>query len=451
MADPRSVQHMAQHHPWQGWALAKGYRVIPVPGDGHCLYHALSHGGPWAEQEQRSLRMALSRHARLHKAALWPWDVDDLVIEGFLQDTQDDRVWGGELQAHVYAHMEKVQVRILQPLGFDTSYGEPTNGTQTLLYWGRGGAKPNHYDVLVPSPRQQGDDVVERQSTANTVTGEPYKGEDERQSPADAPKPGQSYGEGTQQDRLPRGSTTLLTVNVSGSKDAMCWALRQKVQVVLLQEHKAVPKLLGAWQACARRAGWHGVWTPALETDKQGRSGGVATLVPIGCPIFAPNGTSGPRWLHVSIPWTRSKALQVGNIYGYDVGQPDAVKCNRALHHEILQVLFLLGRTPWVIGGDWNLAPDQVALPLFAGGAAIDPGLPTVDAGSTLDWFLAGPCMRDLAISRVLTAAPIAVHRPVTLGLQAVQQMDLGKCVVVPTPLTQVVTGPHPQPCGWEL
>ena len=177
----------------------------------------------------------------------------------------------------------------------------------------------------------------------------------------------------------------------------------------------------------------------------------MATLVPIGCPIFAPNGTSGPRWFHVSIPWTRSKALQVGNIYGYDVGQPDAVKCNRVLHHEILQVLFLLGRTPWIIGGDWNLAPDQVALPLFAGGAAIDPGLPTVDTGSTLDWFLAGPCMRDLAISRVLTAAPIAVDRPVTLGLQAVQQMDLGKCVVVPTPLTQVVTGPHPQLCGWEF
>ena len=55
----------------------------------------------------------------------------------------------------------------------------------------------------------------------------------------------------------------ILTINVSGSKDALAWAMSQDYHVILVQEHKADRIRLQHWQSMIARGGWHGVWQPA--------------------------------------------------------------------------------------------------------------------------------------------------------------------------------------------
>ena len=114
--------------------------------------------------------------------------------------------------------------------------------------------------------------------------------------------------------------------------------------------------------------------------------------MPLGIPLFRGNGRADARWLHVSIPWTRRRALQVCNLYGYDAGQEQRELKNRELHARAWETIQNLGRVPWVIGGDWNIEPAEAALPALTGGAALHPGAATTDGCSTLDWSARPRC-----------------------------------------------------------
>ena len=228
----------------------------------------------------------------------------------------------------------------------------------------------------------------------------------------------------------------VLTINVTGSKESLTWAMTQEVQIILLQEHKALSAHLPAWQALAKRHGWKGVWEAAIKTPAGGLSGGVAILTRDTIPLFRGSGSYDSRWIRASIPWSRSKTLQVICLYGFDVGANAFQQRNSALHRAIYQELHMLGRAPYVIGGDWNLSPEQLLPTWQRPGCAVATGESTCDTGSQLDWFMVSPVMAPLATT-TLCHAPVAVHRPVLLHLRHHWLVDLGWRVVTPLPFKE--------------
>lgn len=238
------------------------------------------------------LRQQLVRHAKANWADLLPWDVGRYELEGFCVQTQNMFEWGGALQVHVWANMTGCQVRVEVPGAYWQQYGD-SGPVHALLCWVHRKGAPGHYDLLVPAqctpepgPPGQGVQVGEQPGRVATTL---------------------PIGKG-RTDRLPAGSKRLLTVNVSGGKEHMVWALSQKAQIVVMQEHRASNPMLPEWQAAAERAGWHGVWQEARTTSSKGRSAGVAILVPADCPIFRGPGKYSHRWVRASVPWTRTAA-----------------------------------------------------------------------------------------------------------------------------------------------
>ena len=94
-----------------------------------------------------------------------------------------------------------------------------------------------------------------------------------------------------------------------------------------------------------------------------------------------------------------------------------AAEANRKLHGRIWEAVHRLGRAPWVVGGDWNLHPNAVAVPTLTRGMAHEPAHSTTDGASVIDWFLTASQIAEACSTQVLTEAPIAVHRPVVLQI----------------------------------
>ena len=102
-------------------------------------------------------------------------------------------------------------------------------------------------------------------------------------------------------------------------------------------------------------------------------------------------------------------------MYGTQRQHPDASARNTALIKAIQEHLSGLGRVPWVVGGDWNMTPEDVQLQSLRGGHFHIPQGPTRTFGRTLDWFLTStlflptvPIIGDLSGSD---------HFPVTLTI----------------------------------
>ena len=108
----------------------------------------------------------------------------------------------------------------------------------------------------------------------------------------------------------------------------------------------------------AKRKGWAGVWEEAQPRGKQGRSGGIATLVRAPVPIFrTPVGKEG-RWHSVVVPWLNGVALHVYNVYGWGSAVEADLK-NDEIGSELEHDIGTLGRAPWLAGGDWSRTLEQ--------------------------------------------------------------------------------------------
>ena len=174
------------------------------------------------------------------------------------------------------------------------------------------------------------------------------------------------------------------------------------------------------------------------KPPKGGYSGGVAIIVPKGLPIFRGPSEYSHRWIRASVPWTRTKSLQVFCVYGADKGHISALKENRILFKQISAELHALGRVPFALGGDWNNSPmDLLALWPDAPWACV-PKEPTTDYGSTLDWFLLPKTLHGLSQTEVLQA-PVPTHRPALLLICQPWTADLGWRILKPKPLAPSV------------
>lgn len=114
--------------------------VIPMPGDGHCLYHAL---GWWCNMPAMSIRQTLANIPQGLWAHLWPEDPGH-SYPTYIAETLDLSVWGGQQQIVVAAHLWQVSIHVHTPFGIEVyGQGHPWH----LVY----ASDPvGHYDVLGP-------------------------------------------------------------------------------------------------------------------------------------------------------------------------------------------------------------------------------------------------------------------------------------------------------------
>jgi hypothetical protein len=149
----------------------------------------------------------------------------------------------------------------------------------------------------------------------------------------------------------------ITTINVGGSRTALLHALHQPGMVLLLQEHRQLGPGLQGLQFLARQEGWHGLWDPATTSGDQGRSGGTAVLV--RRPLQIHRGQQLDRCTHASIPWTRTQRLHLVSVYGPPSTDPQRDLIRTRLYHQLQELLAVVGRVPWLFGGDWNVSPTD--------------------------------------------------------------------------------------------
>ena len=151
-----------------------------------------------------------------------------------------------------------------------------------------------------------------------------------------------------------------MTINIGRGRRALEWALEQDVHIILIQEHRGTKEKVAAYQMLAARHKWNGVWTEALETSDLGRSGGVAILAKD--PILAVKGKGkyDHRWVSAILPYTRTRAVHIHCIYGWDRTYEDDGR-NAELSQRIQEEISKNGRVPYMVGGDWNQTPEEVA------------------------------------------------------------------------------------------
>ena len=96
----------------------------------------------------------------------------------------------------------------------------------------------------------------------------------------------------------------------------------------------------------------------------------------------------------------------------------------------IQQYLAVIGRVPWLIGGDWNIQPGQLSNFWSKGGNQLHIKGPTQKHGSNLDWFLAAKELNlSKAIGRVIVGTD---HVAVETTMGGAQSKTLGYRMVGP-------------------
>eukprot|EP00972_Heterocapsa_arctica_P077574 11442110-Heterocapsa_arctica.AAC.1 len=98
---------------------------------------------------------------------------------------------------------------------------------------------------------------------------------------------------------------------------------------------------------------------------KGAASGGLATLIDtnrhlrrITPAVQGPHWKEG-RWQHTGVE-AGGTTIHFFNVYGWPQGTNDLPSRQKALWLKLFEQVASLGRAPWVIGGDWNIQPDQL-------------------------------------------------------------------------------------------
>ena len=379
--------------------------IRSMPGDGHCLYHAL---GWWDGNPQGEVRRTIARISREQWSDICPWD-DGSALVDFRAQTTDMGEWGGALQIAAMARIRGVAILVHTDFGLQVFGHGPSWHIRHNL-------NPGHYDVIEPDQHQQGEEDDSARGAKGNKTEAEADGTKNRTDDKHDGRKAMPAEEG-KQDRprrplLNKGEkttlggkreATVLTINVGGSREALGNAFQAKAHILLIQEHRLTGPDIPGMQGLAAMAGWHGVWDEAVKTFAKGRSGGTAVLV--RKPLIIHRGPKVHRGTLAAVAWTRRNYLHVGSVYGAHQGHPARAEENHKLFTELQEHLAAIGRVPWVIGGDWNMEPQEFHQGWAKGGTITHTGgPPTSSEGTSI-----GSC----TASRSPWAAPLGRWWPV--------------------------------------
>ena len=369
------------------WCVRNKKHIQIVPGDGECLYRALGKSVGIGPEECREFLSVCAPDFWERRAYVRD---PEQTLQGFITETSEKGIWGGEAQIHLFAMIMGCRVVVHSEGMRELVYGEGEKVVQ-LLYSSQGPSL-NHYDLVWDFGEAGG----AARPDLNGCTGPGTSQSHWRTAIADPGMTGSTLvdaqagkeGDGGHTCEKRRTWVTrrsgeelwVLSVNLSGSRNHLQAAMAMGAHVLIVQEHMKSSDELRSWQAFAAAMGWHGVWGPAARTGTKGRSGGVAVLTWRTRPIFQV-GEADDRLVCASIAWSRRDSLRIYGIYGFDSGKANAFQKNAGLHSRISGMIAESGRVPWIIGGDWNQDPSQPRMIGHTKAYVASEGVPTVDTG----------------------------------------------------------------------
>ena len=146
-------------------------------------------------------------------------------------------------------------------------------------------------------------------------------------------------------------------------------ALNDEVQAVVIQEHKLGKERIAEADAWLAGAGWWAVWTPARLTTEGRRSGGTAILarrhLGLSVPKWAAAGAHEGHLVAAQLSAPGGLEIGIGSVYLRDSeGWPET---NETIWETWAAAAAESG-LPCVLGGDWNMAPEDAIDKLQQGG-----------------------------------------------------------------------------------
>ena len=97
---------------------------------------------------------------------------------------------------------------------------------------------------------------------------------------------------------------------------------------------------------------------------------------------------------------------------------------------ELQEHLAVLGRVPWVLGGDWNMQPDAFRSMWNRGGHVKHADTPTQQFGGNLDGFLTSELL--VTGTPQVHATPGTDHTAISITVSGNQHNTLGYRLVTP-------------------
>ncbi len=134
-----------------------GLSYQPIPGDGHCLYHAVAlHVG----QDQASLRRTVAAHLEANRANFQDFITlsQGQTLTDYIQAVRSGKEWATHIEIEI---LMRVLNRPIMVIGVDGNLTNPQDATRFtgepifVLYNGH-----NHYDALLLQPEYVARDVL---------------------------------------------------------------------------------------------------------------------------------------------------------------------------------------------------------------------------------------------------------------------------------------------------
>ncbi len=255
----------------------------------------------------------------------------------------------------------------------------------------------------------------------------------------------------------------LETVNATGWKALRNRLLATEAHVVLAQETWVTQAALPAASAWARRHGWRAVWSPAVVTKRGGVAAGVAVLAKdylgLRMPAAQPHEVVPARAVAATVETPDARAIHLVSCY---------LRHGRGADTENARTLAAIGAAVaangedevTVVGGDFNMSPDQLIGTDFDRTAGLTVFHGDLERGtyrtskscSTLDYFAVSDRLAAAVDGvAIVEASGVKGHTPVQLHFKPrLAQLKALHLRMPPRLATERVHGPLQPPPEWH-
>ncbi len=258
-------------------------------------------------------------------------------------------------------------------------------------------------------------------------------------------------------------SLRLETANTTGWGALKKLLGQTEAHVVFAQETRVRARDVPLASSWALRNGWKSLWSPAVRGKRGGASAGVAVFAKEWIGMRAPpkggHEIHGGRAVASVIDAPGYRPFLAVSVYGH---------VNKGAGTENAELLRAIGRRidcqgdgwQYVIAGDYNLTPEQMAGAGFAemlGGVIVKPDTArgtcrTPRAARVLDFFVMSDAM-SMAVHRVTTVETSGIKTHVPVQAEMFPRAAAMKALYIRPPPkipTERVYGPLPPPGDWR-